>query len=109
MRNERPVSSSRMNCPKCLAGMNVLRADHHSDVHRCEACRGIFCSHEALASLERHWFLWPKTGTDDLDEGKSRVARLHDRLTNIRCPACEARMEQVAAPEQEHITLDRCL
>jgi hypothetical protein len=88
--------------------MTPVPAGTVSTVQRCDHCRGIACRDEALADLQRQWFLWPKHDTRDLDPGAARTGKRWDKMTDVPCPMCGKTMRHEQAPGQEHIRLDRC-
>jgi len=97
-----------MQCPKCNSPMLEIPAAYATSVSRCENCHGIACQDDALSSLQRQWFLWPKHDPREIDSGTAREGRRWNELKDVACPGCGAAMCTVQAPGQEHIRLDRC-
>jgi hypothetical protein len=88
--------------------MNVFSAGFAATINRCESCHGIACQDEALADLQRQWFLWPKHDTRELDPGAAREGKRWNAMTEVPCPNCGKTMHSIQAEGQEHIRLDRC-
>jgi hypothetical protein len=89
--------------------MTLVPAGFAAMVNRCESCHGILCNDDALADLQRQWFLWPKHDPREIDPGTAREGRRWNEMTDVPCPSCGVPMATIQAPEQQHIRLDRCL
>ena len=98
-----------MRCPKCDSEMVEVPASFSASVTRCQNCHGIACPDDALSSLQRHWFLWPKHDPSDIDSGTAREGRRWDELADVACPGCGATMATIQVPGQKHIRLERCV
>src|SRR5438093_5021569 len=76
-------------CPKCDTGLFSLRFKS-VEVDYCEGCRGV----------------WLDAGEWEQLAGVALPALRRTAGTQHLCPRCDARLEEVTAPD--HLTLDRC-
>jgi len=97
-----------MKCPKCDSQMSEVLATDGKSVDRCNECNGLFVSRNALHSLERNWFFWPKSDSHCVDWGDPAVGKQFDKIGEIDCPACRRAMDPISVPDQPHIWLERC-
>jgi hypothetical protein len=88
--------------------MTSVPAGYAATVERCDRCHGIACSDDALANLQRQWFLWPKHDPAELDPGRARDGRRWNEVTEVPCPSCGRAMQLFKPAGQAHIRLDRC-
>ena len=97
-----------MICSKCGSKMSEVGASYGETVHRCETCKGLFVGEEALALMQREWFLWPASDSGRVDSGNPAIGRQYDAVVRVDCPACGSRMSAISPPDQPHIWLERC-
>lgn len=97
-----------MKCPKCGSGMSPVAAMYGKSVDRCNHCRGLFVSRDALASIERDWWMWPKADPRTIDSGDPATGKRYDALGDIDCPSCGTKMSAISMRDQPHIWLEQC-
>jgi Zn-finger nucleic acid-binding protein len=90
-----------MICPKCQSPMESVSFAGVT-VDRCTGCQGIW-----FDARERNQLQQAK-GSEVIDIGDARVGRKMDRITEIKCPRCDAPMTQVEDVDQHHITFEVC-
>lgn len=92
-----------MNCPKCFAPMEEV-AYKGMSVNRCVGCRGLWFAPEVLAALRGDAWMADYV----LDVGEKRTGKQYNRVRDIDCPQCGAKMQQKSDPDQRHITYEIC-
>jgi len=72
-------------------------------IHRCENCRGLFCTPILLGAVLDAWMV-----DEILDCGGRRIGRRFDRIEDIDCPRCRVPMDETYDQQQTHIWLESC-
>lgn len=98
-----------MQCPRCDSVTTRVPAAYGESIERCVSCRGIYCSENALAMLEKQWFMWPDLDTRSIDVARAGDSDHPRNAEAMCCPECGQRMTSVRPPDQPHIKLDRCI
>ena len=92
-----------MQCPKCQGAMeNVRYGGGDREVQRCTQCAGIWFKPHDLTRLKSTY------KADIIDHGKASIGRKHNKVDDIDCPQCGARMEKVSDERQSHIWYESC-
>jgi len=93
---------SRMNCPKCTAGMETV-AFEGTEIERCNACHGLWfdaLEHEDLRLVK---------GSEALDDGLREVGRAFDAVPPAHCPACGGNLVRMVDSRQSHLWFESCV
>jgi len=92
-----------MNCPKCFAEMEIT-SFKELEIDRCTSCKGLWFQPEELEVLRNETWMADYI----LDEGKAKVGKQFNQIRDIRCPQCNAEMEQKSDPDQPHVVYECC-
>jgi uncharacterized protein len=92
-----------MHCPKCFSAMETF-SFKELRVDRCSACKGLWFQPGVLAQLRND----SQEADRILDPGQVRIGRQYNEVRDIRCPECNASMDQQTDPDQRHITYESC-
>lgn len=90
-----------MQCPKCDNAMETV-VFKEIEVERCSHCGGLWfdmLEREDLRSLE---------GSEAIDTGDPREGARYNRMGNILCPVCKARVIPMVDVKQPHIWYESC-
>ena len=71
-------------------------------VDRCTTCKGIWFD------ANEHRILKEKKGAEAIDTGDVATGRKMDKITNIKCPRCQAQMIRMVDVDQHHIDYEAC-
>jgi len=92
-----------MNCPKCMGTLQEVTYGPTIRIHRCENCRGLFCTPTMLEAMLEAWM-----ADEILDCGSKRIGKRFDRIEDIDCPQCRVPMDKTYDQQQTHIWLESC-
>ncbi len=90
-----------MICPKCKGNFKKVRYEN-IEVERCLKCNGIWfdmLEEEDLKEIN---------GAEVIDMPNRRIGRKYNRIENINCPKCSAKMIKMVDKDQPHIWLEKC-
>ncbi len=90
-----------MQCPKCLADMEVVMY-HDVEVDRCTKCYGLFFDH-----LEKE-MLKGKDGAEEIDIGDEFVGAKFNEILDVACPKCREKMQPIVHTHPFEIKFERC-
>ncbi len=90
-----------MNCPKCLAAMQVVGVQG-GEIDRCTGCGGLWfdmLEDEDLLALAA-----------EIDTGDAAVGRQNNNIDRISCPKCSSGQPliRMVDPAQPHIWFESC-
>ena len=89
-----------MDCPKCQSAMEIL-SFAGVPVDRCTSCRGLWFQPGEFTSLRKDDWL-----AGHLDHGTAPDEL--NKMTEVHCPECDARMKHVTDNNQPHILYEEC-
>ncbi len=90
-----------MICPKCDEYMEIVKFQL-VEVNRCTFCKGIWFDSlvkEHLKNLK---------GSESIDIGDKKTGEQFDKITNLKCPNCYAKMINMVDIHQSHIRFESC-
>lgn len=90
-----------MKCPKCQCDFQVIRF-RDIEFERCSGCQGLW-----FDMLEKEDLLRIE-GSESIDIGSEQVGALQDRIRDLECPKCAARMIRMVDKDQFHIRYESC-
>ena len=90
-----------MECPKCQAGMEVVRFED-TEVDRCVRCGGLW-----FDRLE-HELLKRRPGSEVIDTGPAWQAAMHDVQQRVFCPVDGVLMARMVDAAQLSIWVECC-
>lgn len=90
-----------MHCPKCSSPMEPVTYQE-IEVDRCTSCKGLWFDNAELKHLKE------AKGSESIDIGDPKVGKSFNKLGNINCPSCQAKMLRMVAAEQHHIWYESC-
>jgi len=90
-----------MQCPKCLADMEVI--DYNGiEIDRCTDCYGLFFDHMEKESLK------DLKGAESIDIGDEFVGATLNEILDVPCPKCKIKMAHVFQQEPFEIKFESC-
>ncbi len=104
---DRPKTSDRedrtalLKCPKCAAPMQPV-VHQGIEVDRCTACRGLWFD------LLEHEDLKGKDDSEALDFGDPAQGKKNDKLQDVECPVCHAKMLKMVDRDRKDIHFEAC-
>ena len=91
-----------MKCPKCQANMES-NSYGGSPVQRCTNCHGLwFGSNEFAKLIKDDWL------AGFIDNNRTKESIKQDKLAEVHCPECNARMKHLTDEKQPHILYEEC-
>lgn len=90
-----------LRCPKCAAPMQPV-VFQGTEVDRCTGCQGLWFD------LLEHQDLKEPAGSESIDLGEAYKGRDMNKVDDIECPVCHARMVRLVDREQRHIRYEAC-
>lgn len=90
-----------MQCPKCQAGMEVVRFED-TEVDRCIRCGGLWFDRLEYEGVK------PRTGSEAIDTGPTWQASMHNEQGKVFCPVDGILMVGLMDPAQPHIRVEAC-
>ena len=92
-----------MDCPKCDHDMKPFRyGPGDRQVQRCTNCHGIWFKHSDLRRLKQSYM------AEFVDTGDASVGREYNKISDIDCPECGTRLDEVSDEKQKHIWYETC-
>lgn len=93
-----------MNCPKCQAEMETVRAPGLDvDVDRCTACGGLWFDNLEHVKLKSHGLEGIDTGEPAPENSSAATAR-----DPVDCPRCQRGTIRMVDARQTHIEFEKC-
>ncbi len=92
-----------MKCPKCTNDMETVKyGSGDRQVQRCTHCSGIWFKPSDVTRL-KHTFK-----AEVIDAGDPKIGQEFNKIENINCPVCEAKMDLKSDNKQTHIWYESC-
>lgn len=91
-----------MECPKCHSNMEEVNYGRNLTIDRCTNCKGIWFDIGEAETLKGKWM------SEFIDTGDPGVGKAHNEISDINCPRCGKKMDQVPDPKQPHIKYETC-
>jgi uncharacterized protein len=91
-----------MNCPKCHATMESI-VYSEIEIDRCTQCQGIWFDMFEAEHLKQ------LDGSEEIDSGDFLIGQQMDRIRQVDCPRCSARMIPMVDQEKPYLRFESCI
>jgi len=92
-----------VDCPKCTGELVAAQYGDEIEIHRCNACAGLWCHPEDLERMKSTWL-----AEAVLDSGSPHIGSELDKVGDIDCPEGHGPMLKSFDPKQQHIWYEEC-